>query len=155
MPIVSSRSKKARGTPARPSSSTQKASTRRADGSSGDSRPKSGRRGDQRQGDQRAEGGGDREDGAVGAALVAHELVGQAEIADGRGDGDDPQRQLVDAVPLGEDQVGERDLGAEVDPQPRELDGVGGEGRAEDALLGGAAARALAPLTGRGGEDLV
>ena len=58
-------------------------------------------------------------------------------------------------MPLREDQVGERDLGAEVDPQPGELNGIGGEGRAEDPLLGGAAARALAPLTGRRGEDLV
>ncbi len=42
LPIVSSRSKKALGTPARPSSSTQTAKTRSTDGTSGDRRPKTG-----------------------------------------------------------------------------------------------------------------
>jgi hypothetical protein len=100
---------------------------------------------DQQESDQSPEDRRDGEDRAVGAALVAHQVVWQAEVAHGGGDGHDPQAELVEAMPVGKDQPREGDLRPEVDPQPGELDGVGGERRAQDALLGRVAGRTLTP----------
>ena len=135
-PIVSSRSKKALGTTARPSRRTQMANTWRTAGSSGVRYPKAGAPTNRETVISAPRNSGGDKDGAVGPARVPHQVVGQAEVAHGGGDGDDAQGQLVEAVPVRKDQPGEDQLGAEAHQQPGELDGVGRERRAQDALLG-------------------
>ena len=77
---------------------------------------------------------------------VPHQVIGQPEVADRRSDGDDAQGKLIDSVPFREDEPQQGQLGPESHRQAGELDRVGGEGGAQDALLG------RSPLARKGGE---